>query len=209
MTDPDGPGDVLGDALDRQIPVSGKTAQGISVVVSCPDWLVALPEAAELAHEAATAALAAAGFAPLAAQLELGIWLGGDDDVQRLNRLHRNRDAPTNVLAFAVADCVAGTPPEPPALGAPLALGDVVLGCATVSAEAQDQNKPLADHLRHLVVHGVLHIAGHDHQIEAQARTMEAMERAVLERLGVADPYGEGKAALGLDCARPQLHGRP
>jgi probable rRNA maturation factor len=68
-------------------------------------------------------------------------------------------------------------------------LGDVALAYETCAREAAAQGKPLADHLRHLVVHGVLHLLGLDHEAEADAEAMEARERAVLARLGVPDPY--------------------
>ena len=68
-------------------------------------------------------------------------------------------------------------------------LGDVVLAFETVTAEAAAQGKPLADHLRHLVVHGVLHLLGHDHEDDDEAAAMEALECAILARMGVPDPY--------------------
>jgi probable rRNA maturation factor len=91
---------------------------------------------------------------------------------------------PTNVLAFALADPAGPTP-----AGAPNLLGDVVLAFETVAREATAQQKPLADHLAHLVVHGVLHLQGFDHQSEAEAAVMEAREVEILTRLGLPDPY--------------------
>ena len=77
-----------------------------------------------------------------------------------------------------------------PALdGLPLELGDVVLACETCLAEAASQGKPPADHLQHLVVHGVLHLLGHDHVADAEAERMERLERDILTELGVPDPY--------------------
>ncbi len=73
--------------------------------------------------------------------------------------------------------------------GAPAALGDVVLALETIAAEAQAQGKPLADHLAHLVVHGVLHLLGYDHETQGQARSMERLEIEILAGLGIADPY--------------------
>jgi probable rRNA maturation factor len=74
-------------------------------------------------------------------------------------------------------------------------MGDVVLAFETVSRQAQEQGKPLADHLRHLVVHGVLHLLGYDHEEPGDAQEMEALETRVLARLGIADPYAERQAA--------------
>jgi probable rRNA maturation factor len=107
--------------------------------------------------------------------------LADDASVQDLNARWRGKDAPTNVLAFA-SD-------EPPAKGKPVLLGDVVLAYETVSREAKEQGKRLADHLRHLVIHGVLHLLGYDHIKATPAKRMEALETRILASLGVADPY--------------------
>jgi probable rRNA maturation factor len=150
----------------------------VEVSVCCPEWLAACPGAAALAEAAARAALA--GGDPGV----IGIVLADDAEQRRLNRIWRGRDAPTNVLAFALGEPDAAVP-----AGAPVLLGDVVLAYETVAREAAEQGKPLADHLRHLVVHGILHLRGLDHQSDAEAAAMEAREREILMRLGVPDPY--------------------
>lgn len=150
-----------------------------------------MPDIELLCTEAARAALAAADQAPPgAAAAELSIVLADDALVQSLNRQWRGRDAPTNVLAFAAQE--GGTPD--PASPLPVLLGDVVLACETVTREAAAQGKPLADHLRHLVVHGVLHLLGYDHVADADAQRMEALETRVLAGLGIPDPYRERDA---------------
>lgn len=102
---------------------------------------------------------------------------------QALNRQWRGRDYATNVLSF---------PAELPdgLLSLPL-IGDLVLCRPVVEAEARAQGKALGDHYAHLVVHGVLHLLGHDHEAPAEAEAMEALERLILAQLGVADPYCE------------------
>jgi probable rRNA maturation factor len=161
----------------------------IDVAAPCGAWRRALPRAAALCRSAARAALGAAS--PALTHGELSIVLGDDALLRRLNRDWRGKDAPTNVLSFPAQDRAALARTAPRADGAaPLSLGDVVLGFDTVRREAEEQGKALADHLSHLTVHGVLHLVGFDHEEDAEAVRMEAFERAILEALGVPDPYG-------------------
>ncbi len=97
-----------------------------------------------------------------------------------LNRRYRDQDQATNVLSFA-ADL-------PPQVDLPL-LGDVVICAPVVAREAAEQGKPPENHWAHLVVHGILHLRGHDHISEAQAEAMEALEKRLLHQLGIPDPY--------------------
>lgn len=121
---------------------------------------------------------------PLAAaklidESELCIRLVDAAESEALNAQWRDKKAPTNVLSFT-ADIVAGQ-------YAPL--GDLVLCAPVVAREAAEQGKSVAHHYAHLVVHGVLHLFGFDHLIEAEAEAMEAMEAAVLSELGIGNPY--------------------
>ena len=156
-------------------------AEGVEVSVDCDRWFAGCTDAVALAATAARATLAAvAGDAgPI-----VSIVLTDDAEQQRLNRTYRGKNAPTNVLAFALSDTAGPAPP-----GAPQLLGDVILALETVAREAAEQHKTLADHLRHLVVHGTLHLLGFDHQDEAEAAAMEAREVEILQSLGVPDPY--------------------
>ena len=159
-----------------------RAARAVALRVEAPAWRRALPGAAELARRAALAALSAAGGTEGAAKAGPlcrppgGVCLVLADDAlqRRLNREYRGRDKPTNVLSFD---------------GAPAALGDVVLALETIAAEAEAQGKPLADHVAHLVVHGVLHLLGYDHETQGQARSMERLEIEILAGLGIGDPY--------------------
>ncbi|WP_346764262.1 rRNA maturation RNase YbeY [Caulobacter sp. SLTY] len=105
--------------------------------------------------------------------------LTGDNEVADLNTRFRHKPGPTNVLSFPA-------PPNPENH-----LGDIALAYGVCAREAAAQGKTLADHLRHLTVHGVLHLAGYDHQTDDEAEAMEALERRVLADLGVADPYAD------------------
>jgi len=103
---------------------------------------------------------------------------------ERLNGAYRGRRRPTNVLSFpAGAALPAAGPPGP----APL--GDLAICARVVAREARAQHKRLAAHWAHMVVHGVLHLLGYDHELEADARRMERRERELLARLGFANPY--------------------
>ncbi len=156
----------------------------IDVLVADPRWRRRIPAAAREVRRAARAALAAAGGP---ARAEVAVLLADDARLHALNREFRRRDKPTNVLSFPDG----GARP-----GGAVALGDVALAFETCAAEARAQRKTLRAHMVHLAVHGVLHLLGHDHLRAREAARMEALEREVLARLGIADPYaGDGRAA--------------
>ena len=144
----------------------------VDVDVQARAWLALLPDVEALAQRAAEAALDGSTGAR-----GVAILLADDGELQELNRRYRGKAAPTNVLSFPAAPSAA---PH---------LGDLALSWGVCAREAEAQGKPLADHLQHLVVHGVLHLLGFDHEAEDEAETMEALERVVLARLGVDDPY--------------------
>jgi len=144
----------------------------------CAAWTAALPDSRARARQAARAAARGAGLRPGSAGAELSLVLADDASVRRLNRKWRKRDRATNVLSFPGGD--------------PVMLGDVILAFETVRREAAEQGKAIGDHLSHLVVHGVLHLLGHDHQNACDAEKMEGLERRVLAGLGIADPYAIG-----------------
>lgn len=165
----------------------------VDVIEEAAAWRDCVPGAKTVARTAAVAAWRATRAACGAAETEgpaeeVSILLTDDDTVRRLNREHRAKDRPTNVLSFPVGPAAAGG-------GAPVMLGDVVLAAGVVTREAREQDKAPADHLRHLVIHGVLHLLGYDHGSEEEARIMERLETTVLAAFGVADPYRYGAAA--------------
>lgn len=149
----------------------------IDVVHDAGDWgsLEAVSDAVQ----------AAAGA--LAAELEISaseacIALASDAEVERLNATYRGKQAPTNVLSFPAT-------PSPVSTSEKRFLGDLVLAAETVSQEAADLGVPFEHHLQHLVVHGLLHLLGYDHETDDEAEVMEALEVRILSRLGIADPY--------------------
>jgi probable rRNA maturation factor len=111
---------------------------------------------------------------------ELSIHLVDSDEGQTINLQYRGRDYATNVLSFP-ADL-------PPGIKLPL-IGDLVICAPVVAREAEEQGKPLRNHYAHMTVHGVLHLLGYDHEIDAEAEHMEALEQRVLAGLGIPDPY--------------------
>ena len=158
----------------------------IEVEIEDEAWAAALPDAAQLVERAAAAAV---GAAPSVASRQLPqegsiydavaitILLTDDASIQQLNTDFRGKDAPTNVLSFPAAESAW---PH---------LGDIALAYGVCAREAEAQGKRLAHHLMHLTVHGVLHLLGYDHESDAEAEAMEGIERAVLSKLGVPDPY--------------------
>jgi probable rRNA maturation factor len=139
----------------------------IDVEVEDAAWRRAVPDAEALCRQAAEAA-GGAGVV---------ILLTDDDAVSELNTRFRGKAGPTNVLSF----------PAPP--NAEGHTGDIALAYGVCAREAQEQGKPINHHLQHLVIHGVLHLMGYDHEADADAERMEARERTLLEGLGVPDPY--------------------
>lgn len=182
----------------------------VDVVVEEEGWRALLPDAETALLPFARAALAAGLDAPMpAAGAELCIVLTDDATVRDLNREYRGKDAPTNVLSFALTDGEDEDDDDaaPAGIDLPLMLGDIFLALETVRREAADQGKPARDHALHLVVHGVLHLLGHDHLTETDATAMERLETGILAALGIADPYADPSAPDGPAGAVPS-HGR-
>ena len=113
--------------------------------------------------------------------LEVSVRVVDEVEMCELNQRFRQKDNSTNVLSFPAA-----------VPGMPALLGDLAICAAVVRREAIEQGKTVDAHFCHMVVHGVLHLLGHDHQNDAEATTMEAAERAILTTLGYPDPYREG-----------------
>ena len=158
----------------------------LSTLVECDAWNQ--HEGFEaLASEVIAKAVAATKM-KLAKGAEVSLLLCDDARIREINREWRGLDKPTNVLSF----------PAPEQVGS-LALGDIAIAFETVAREAAEEGKSLADHYSHMVVHGLLHILGYDHEMDDEAEIMEALERAILGRMGIADPY----ASAGGDPATP------
>lgn len=149
-------------------------------------------EAEAIAARAGTAALETAGLSH--ARVEISLLLTTDTAIAALNEQFRGQAKPTNVLSWPAFDLAPPAPGERPDLpkalpGEVVPIGDIALAFETVAAEAAERNLAFEQHATHLIVHGVLHLLGFDHQCDEDAEVMEGIERLALARLGVADPY--------------------
>lgn len=154
----------------------------LDLVVEAGDW----PKRLVLQRLTCDAIIAATTFANAAIDpgAELTVIFTDDAHIRVLNRRFRSKDKPTNVLSFPAA-----RPPKAKSFGPHL--GDIIVSFQTVASEAGEGGLALEDHLTHLIVHGFLHLLGHDHEEDAKAVMMERLETAILANLGIADPYGD------------------
>ncbi len=191
----------------------------IALSIEDERWEASVVDVETLCARAARAALAAAhaqdpNWLP-DGPIEMSVVLADDETVQELNKNYRGKDRPTNVLSFALYADGGGEEGEDegdeseeqdedepdegaddqdveflsPDAPVPVILGDVILAFETVEREAREQRKAFADHLAHLVTHGVLHLLGYDHIEDSEAEQMERLETQILSGLGIADPY--------------------
>lgn len=145
---------------------------GIETMIEADAWTRALPDAEALAWRCFDAARAKEGRLAGA----VALLLADDAALQRLNARFRGKEAATNVLSFPSS--AAGF------------LGDIALAYETCAREAEEKHLSFGDHVAHLIVHGLLHLVGHDHQTDADAEAMERLEIDILDALGVSNPYG-------------------
>lgn len=146
----------------------------VDVIVESALWNE-LPQAEQIVRGAIAQAITALNGRT---DTELAVLLTDDAAIGRLNATWRGLDKPTNVLSFPAAEAPDSHH-----------LGDIAIAFETTAREASDEGKPLAHHVAHLAVHGFLHLVGYDHESDAEAETMEQLERDILARLNVPDPY--------------------
>jgi probable rRNA maturation factor len=182
----------------------------VSLDISVPSRLWrGLPRARAIARATIATAVVESGWVEREG-VEVSVCLADDAALRALNARWRGVDKPTNVLSFPAtpptpvdavhSPSIDGRPSGRPLDRVParsykgdhrprLQLGDIALAFETLEREAEDLGVPLADHYRHLVAHGFLHLIGYDHETDAEAERMEALETRILKRLGAADPY--------------------
>ncbi len=173
-----------------QLSLKSQADPAIDVLVEAPVWQN-LPDAENIIRRAIAVAAdqEATNGHPNG---EISVLLCDDATIADLNSRWRGEERPTNVLSFPAA--VAAASPGSEAGLAPL--GDIAIAYETVAREAERDGKPLADHLAHLAVHGFLHLLGYDHHMEAEAERMERLERDILARVGISDPYASRDADI-------------
>jgi probable rRNA maturation factor len=170
-------------------PTSGTTVSSVfpatEVLVVADCWQTE-PDAEAVIHRAieAAAELTDADVG----EAELAVMLTDDSGIQTLNSNWRGIDKPTNVLSFPALQSEGTGGPD----DAPRMLGDIAIAYETTRKEADDEAKPFDHHLSHLAVHGFLHLIGYDHETDDEAEAMEDLEREILARLGIPDPYADG-----------------
>ncbi len=155
-------------------------ALSVELEVRAGDW--GGVEWTAIAERALACALRTAGTT-IQPGAEVSVILTDDAEIRSLNRDWRQQDKATNVLSFPLA--------TPARLASAPMLGDIVLAAGTVAREALAEKKSFENHATHLMIHGFLHLLGHDHMNEEDATRMEALEMAILATLGIENPYGE------------------
>lgn len=165
----------------------------VEVIVEAPEWQRHLPDLEEIAAVAVEAALRETGLG--AEDFSVALLACDDARIAGLNAAFRGREGPTNVLSWPAFSLTPERPGAAPILPVPAQpggrtpLGDVAVSLETVLREAKSEGKPLKNHAMHLILHGCLHLLGFDHESPEDADLMEGIERAVLARIGIPDPY--------------------
>jgi len=157
-----------------------------------PDWQDGT-DWQKRSEKAASTALSSSSYGDLAERnfaLEISIKFSDNDEVQKLNSAYREKDKPTNVLSFPLVprDLLESLSNSD---DGEILLGDIIMAHGVCTDEAKEKSIPMADHASHLLVHGVLHLLGYDHETEAEALIMEALEVKALQKLGIANPYAD------------------
>jgi len=166
----------------------------IETEVESPIWETAGLAWDQLAAGAVHAAVRATPYDALDhwpdVAVEISLRFVDDETIRDLNRDYRGKDSPTNVLSFPMMEQQELL--APPLPGSEMLLGDIVIAYETTQREARTQDKLLAAHVTHLIVHGALHLLGYDHENDEDADAMEDLERTILASLGLPDPYAHG-----------------
>lgn len=164
---------------------NGRHRLCVDLVLREPRWESVVDEK----HLVKAVQAAYASCTPLQVEAEVSLLLCDDSQIRELNSNWRGKDSATNVLSFPLDQPFHGEGAKH--------LGDIVLAFETVEREAGEKKIPVGQHTAHLVVHGLLHLLGHDHENARDAEEMERLEVEILATLGVPDPYSENKMESG------------
>ena len=159
----------------------------IDIVFLSPAWGKARLSARKRIHTALTTAWESVPRRPRHTFPDVTITLTDDEHIRTLNRDYRHKDKPTNVLSFPLFEKMTDMPDK----AGNIPIGDIFIAFETIKREAREQNKKIADHFTHMIVHGFLHLLGYDHINDDDAMTMEKLEIAILKKLSIGNPYAE------------------
>jgi probable rRNA maturation factor len=152
-------------------------------------WESLFPDLETYALTCCQAAIEATSLGSVVASCEISLLFTNDTHIQELNRDYRKKDKPTDVLSFPSYELKVGKYNELSREPEPVMLGDVIVSRETLMRDAEDEGKTPRTHLAHLLIHGVLHLLGYDHEEESEAETMEKLEIAILGAMGIKNPY--------------------
>ncbi len=157
----------------------------IDIIFQSPLWAKSRLGARHLVPKVIDTAWGMVPNRPRGVTPEITVTLTHDAGIRTLNRDYRGKNKPTNVLSFPIWNKMQ----DIKAHGGPQPFGDIIIAFETIKREAVEQDKRLADHFTHMLVHGFLHLLGHDHIDDDEAEIMEALEIRILKKLGIANPY--------------------
>jgi probable rRNA maturation factor len=161
----------------------------VTLQLEAPQWKKLLRPYCKTVRETCTAALLDTKIAKLPCRWEIAVVLADDTFIRQLNRDYRGKDKPTNVLSFPANTLPLKGGGKGGGQTLDPHLGDIVLALETIEREAVEQGKKPKHHATHLLIHGTLHLLGYDHEIDKDAKTMEALETKILAKLGIGNPY--------------------
>lgn len=164
---------------DANPKIDGRMSVEIDIAIAGGDW-PPTDNLSAMLKAAVDATVKQLGFADKTS--ELSVLLTGDEEIRSINAQWRSMDKPTNVLSFPAVQLIPGDSPGP-------LLGDIIMAQETIVREAAIDGKTFDAHFSHLAVHGLLHLLGYDHENDEDAEVMEGLERQILAKLGIADPY--------------------
>lgn len=167
---------------DKDLPPSSGVEGGLDIDLMVEEGAWPGEDALRALVDRAVPAAFAEAEVEAADGVELSLVFTDDAAIRKLNAEWRQKDKPTNVLSFPAFPVAPGDPLPP-------MLGDIVLAYETVAREAELEGKTLENHITHLMIHGLLHLLGYDHETDEEAEEMEALERRALARLAIPDPY--------------------